>query len=127
MALRLSRRKIAAYAVEQLLSGAKKDTVLKEIAAYLITMRRTRELDLLVRDLEDVFSQHGIVVADITSARALSDGLKTEISKLAGGKTVQLRETLDPDVLGGIRLEIPGKRFDGTLRHKLTLLKAKQL
>jgi len=127
MALRLSRRKLAAHAVEQLSTGAKKSTVLKEVAAYLIETRRTRELDLFVRDLEDAFAERGIIVADVTSAHVLSDDLKTEVKKLVSGKDVQLRASLDPDVLGGIRVEIPGKRFDGTLRHKLTLLKAKQL
>jgi F0F1-type ATP synthase delta subunit len=29
--------------------------------------------------------------------------------------------------LGGVRIDVPGKRFDGTIQRKLTALKAKQL
>ncbi len=82
MASRLSRRKIAAYAADKLIGGSSKKEVLREVAAYLITTRRTRELELLVRDIED---------------------------------------------LGGVRIDLPGKRFDGTILRKLTALKAKQL
>jgi len=126
MALRVSRRKLSAYAVERLLSGAKKAEVLRELAAYLVDTRRTRELELLVRDMEDALAERGIVVASVTTARPLSSELKAEVEKLVGGKA-QLRSAIDESVLGGIRVELPGKRYDGTIRHKLLQLKAKQL
>ena len=127
MALRLSRRKIATYAADQLLAGSPTRTVLRSVAAYLVEARRTRELALLVRDIEDVLSERGHVVADVTSAYPLSKSLKAEIKDLVGGDTVQLRESVDPSLLGGMKIDVPGKRFDGTIRRKLTALRAKQL
>ncbi len=127
MALRLSRRKIAAYVADKLVAGDKPAAALKEAAAYLLETGRTREQELLVRDIEDALAQRGVVVADVTSARALSGGIKAEIAKLVGGKSLQLRERIDPSVLGGVRINVPGKQFDGTVRRKLTQLKAKQL
>jgi len=126
MALRVSRRKLSAYAVGRLIGGAKKTEVLRELAAYLVDTRRTRELELLVRDIEDALAQRDIVVANVTTAHPLSAQLKAEVEKLVGGK-VQLKTTIDENVLGGIRVEVPGKRYDGTIRHKLLQLKAKQL
>jgi F0F1-type ATP synthase delta subunit len=76
MATRLSRRKIAAYAADKLAAGAASKKVLSEVAAYLIEMRRTREIDLLVRDIEDALEVRGIVVADVTSAYPLTEALK---------------------------------------------------
>lgn len=35
------------------------------------------------------------------------------------GKRIQLTTRLDPSVLGGVRLELPGKQLDGTLRARL--------
>jgi F-type H+-transporting ATPase subunit delta len=127
MAIRLSRRKIAAHAADSLLTGAPAKAVLQELAAYLVEMRRTRELDLLVRDIEDALASRGSVVADVASAHPLTETLKAEIAKLVGGKTLQLREVVDPTLLGGVRIDIPGKRFDGTIRRKITALRAQQL
>jgi F0F1-type ATP synthase delta subunit len=127
MAIRLSRRRIAAYVADKLLAGVPASKALREVAAYLLSMRRTREQDLLVRDIEDALAKKGSVVADVTSAHALSAGLKVEIGSLVGAKSLQFRETTDADVLGGIRIDIPGKRFDGTIQRKLIALRAKQL
>ena len=127
MAIRLSRRKIAAHVAGKLTSGVTMAETLQELAAYLIDTRRTRELDLLVRDIEDALATRGIIVADVTSAHPLDATLKAEIAKLVGGKSLQLREVVDPLVLGGVRVTIPGKRYDGTLQRKLTALKAQQL
>jgi F-type H+-transporting ATPase subunit delta len=127
MALRLSRRKIAAYAADQLLAGSSSSKVLREVAAYLIETKRTRELELVVREIEDALAERGTVIANITSARPLSASLRAEIAGLIGGKSPQLRELIDPTVLGGVRIDMPGKRFDGTIRRQLTALRAKQL
>lgn len=127
MAQRLSRRKIAAYAADKLLAGEKPARVTKELAAYLQATGRTREQELLVRDIEGVLSERGVTVASVTSAHPLSQQVKKELAALVGKGSLQLRETVDPSVLGGVRLDIPGKRFDGTLKRKLGLLKeAKQ-
>lgn len=127
MASRLSRRKIAQHVTEKLISGAKLSDIAKEVAAFLVTTRRTRELDLLVRDIEGELAARGIVIADVVSAYSLADELKKQIGELVKAKDLQLRETVDVSVLGGVRIDIPGKRLDGTLRHKLAALKAKQI
>jgi F-type H+-transporting ATPase subunit delta len=127
MAARVSRRKIALYVVQRLLAGAKQKAVMQEVAAFLVETRRIRELDLIVRDIEGELAANGIVVADVLSAYPLADELKKEVGKLVGAKDLQLRETVDPSVLGGMRIAVPGQRFDGTLRHRIAALKAKQI
>jgi F-type H+-transporting ATPase subunit delta len=127
MAARLSRRKIAHHVTDKLLAGVKLAPVMKEVAAFLVETRRTREFDLLVRDIEGELAAKGVVVADVVSAYPLADELKKQIGELVGAKDLQLRSTVDPEVLGGMRIDVPGRRFDGTLRHKLAALKAKQI
>lgn len=124
MAQRLSRRKIAAYAADQLQAGKAK-VALREVAAFLIETGREREAELLARDIEYVLMERGTTVARIASAHELTASLKAQIEKLIGGK-VQLKETIDPTLLGGVRIDTPDKRFDGTLAHKLAALKTKQ-
>lgn len=127
MANRLSRRKIAAYAVDHLDDGAEPSAVIKEIAAFLVDTRRTRELDLLIRDIEGELARRGTVIADVTSAYPLAEEIKKQIAELVKAKHLRLRETVDLGVLGGIRVEIPGGRFDSTIQHRLEVLKAKQI
>lgn len=124
MASRISRRKLAAYAAEQLVSGKKAGAVVKEVAAFLIDTKRTREAELLVRDIEAALAERGVVIADITSAFPLSDAVKADVKKLIGSGELVLREIVDPSVLGGIRLATPGKRLDATLKRKIQALKA---
>jgi F0F1-type ATP synthase delta subunit len=128
MAARLSRRKIAVFVTNKILAGNHQaHEVMRELAAYLVTERRTRELDLIVRDIEEMLADSGVIVADVASARPLSDAMKAEVTVMLGATSVQLRESVDEALLGGIRIDTPGKRFDGTIRHKLTALRAKQL
>jgi F-type H+-transporting ATPase subunit delta len=127
MAIRLSRRRIAAHAADRLLAGESHSTILRDIAAYLVETRRTRERELLVRDIEEALAARGSIIADVASASPLTDALKKQIMQLVGGTSLQLREVVDPTLLGGVRVDIPGKRFDGTMRRKLTALRAKQL
>lgn len=123
---RISRHKLAEYVAEKLSKGEGKKA-LSELAAFLVETRRTDETDLLVRDIELGLAERGVIVADVTTAHPLSESLKSDIKKMVGGNTLQLRETIDESVLGGVRIDIPGKRFDGTIRRKLTALKAKQV
>jgi F0F1-type ATP synthase delta subunit len=124
---RLTRRKIAVFVADKIVGGTSVDTALREVAAYLLATGRTREIELLVREIADVLAERGIVIADITTAHPLSDSMRTEVKKLVGSKTVHLRENIDESVLGGVLVDIPGQRFDGTIRRKLTALRAKQL
>lgn len=127
MATRISRRKLAAWVADKIANGQSTKDALLDVAAYLIDTRRTREQALLVRDIEDAMATRGVVVADVTTARQVSTDLSDAIKSLTGAKSLQLRTNVDESMLGGVRIDIPGGRFDGTIRHKLNALKAKQL
>ena len=127
MPARLSRRKMATFVADKLEAGASPSEALQEVAAYLQDTGRIREQELLVRDIEEEMASRGIVVADVVSARPLDESIKAQIKTMTGAKTLQIRQSVDESVLGGISVDVPGKRFDGTIRHKLNALKAKQL
>ena len=40
------------------------------------------------------------------------------------GKQIELRNQVDPDVLGGVRLDYDGKRLDDTVSHRLEAVRA---
>ena len=64
----------------------------------------------------------GILEVTAVSAVELTPALKEKLEKkleTVTGKTVCLRYRVDAAVLGGIRLELPGKELDGTVRRSL--------
>lgn len=44
--------------------------------------------------------------------------LKAQLEKVTG-KTILLENRVDPAVLGGVRVEVDGKRLDGTVKNRL--------
>ena len=45
-----------------------------------------------------------------------------EQSGTAPVTSVQLRQVVDPSVIGGVKIALPGQHYDGTIQHKLTAL-----
>lgn len=126
---RLSRRKIASYCAERLAAGDQ--SVLDELAALIVDENRQRETPLIVRDIEGALSGRGIVVADVAAARTVSADVTAALEQLVrqktGAKTVHFRPSVDPDLIGGVRLNLPGSELDTTIRRRLTTLKATKL
>jgi F-type H+-transporting ATPase subunit delta len=126
---RLSRRAIAEYISAGLIDGKSKKTLLSQLAGYLVETRRTKELDLIVRDIEFNLSQKGIVLATITSAFDLSVETKKALEEFVKSKTqatqVSLSSVVEPSVLGGVKISIPGRELDQTVAHQLTVLKTR--
>ena len=69
---------------------------------------------------------YGIVEARVTSAVPLTEeeraALRVKLAKLSG-KQVSLIETVDKAVLGGIRVEMDGRRYDNTIQDRLGRLR----
>jgi F0F1-type ATP synthase delta subunit len=126
MSARTSRRILSRHVSNRLLKG---DTeVIAQLAAYLLETKRTSEVDLIVRDVEDALVASGVVIADVTVAHDLDASLKSMIesyvSDMADVRKVYIRTKVDSSVLGGARIRVPGSEFDGTLRRRITKLQA---
>jgi F-type H+-transporting ATPase subunit delta len=119
---KISRRKLAQYAVDAHAKGTL-SRALQEIAAYLIESRRLRETELVVRAIEDEFAARGTVVAHVATARPLTSELQAAIMQLVGAKEISIVESVDPDLIGGVRIETPGKLLDATIKRKLLALR----
>lgn len=121
----ISQRRLAAYVAGQLLASGDKKRLIKELAAYLIETGRVRDLNQAVAAIEEALASRGAVVATVTTARPLSPENKQAIVKqfTPTGAKLYIREQIDPSVIGGFKIELPGSQFDGTVIHKLTTLK----
>ena len=124
MQSKLSRRKLALYVVASAKDGVIPVGIMKKVAAYLIDTGRTREVELVARAIEDELAEKGTVVATVTSAFPLDEALRMAVEDEIGAQTFALKEVVDPSVLGGVRIDMPGKRLDATLSRKLTMLRS---
>lgn len=67
-------------------------------------------------------ADHGIVTATVVTAVPLSDALQNKLEeklRQITGKQIVLRMQIDPEILGGIRINLDGKQLDATVRSRL--------
>ncbi len=125
---RLPRRKIAVYFADELLAGR---NVTNQLAAYLVETKRVREAVLIVRDIEVALADRGVLLADVASSRELAtetkDAITAYLKKTTGAHDIQLRTSVNTDLLGGVLVETPSERLDATIRHRLNQLTATKI
>lgn len=90
----------------------------------LVDKRREPLFDNIVEQFDQYRDQHeGRVQARVTTARKLDadllDALRAVLEEQSG-RTVVLEERIDPDVLGGIRVNLGDAVLDGTIRRGLS-------
>ena len=81
------------------------------------------EFDSCVSAYREAYQQaHRISEAEVTTARPLTSeqrqALIIKLRKMTG-REIELKEYTDPGVLGGVLLQLDGRRYDNTIRHRL--------
>ena len=89
--------------------------------------RRLFALPQIIRGFRQMAAAHrGEVEAEVVSAHSLTEEQRRELRDALGrfsGKTVSIRESVDPAILGGLVVRIGSRQIDTSLRTKLQSLK----
>ncbi len=100
------------------------------VGNFLRVVARNRRLFAIpgiIRAFRAMAAEHrGEVVADVTSAHALSSAQEKELAsalKSVAGKDISMNITVDPSLLGGLIVKIGSRQIDTSLRTKLNALK----
>jgi len=128
MIYKISRRELANYAIEQLLAGQSPRRLAKQLAAALIGSGRAKEADLLASDIEAELEQRKIVASlIISSANQLTAEIKKSlvayVRQASGVKDILAEAKVEPDLLGGFKLETANRSWDKTIKKQLTDIK----
>lgn len=128
MATKISRLKIAAAMADKLDLAKNEKQLSREIAAYLLSLRRTSELDSLLRDIMQIRADRGIVEVTAVTAHPLTAAVSKDIEKnirthFPAAKTIIVSEIHDDQVVGGVRLELANQQLDLSVRAKLNRFK----
>lgn len=125
--MKVSRRKLAMAVVSQLRSSKDRAQVVRGLAAYLVEHKMTNQAELLMKDIARLLAEtEGHLLAEVTSAFALTPDTRKSIEGYirakTGATTIELTESVNPDLVGGFTLRIPGRELDASIRHKLNQL-----
>jgi len=89
--------------------------------------RRLFAVSEIIRGFNALVAKHkGEVTAYVTVADALSDARMGEIRdtlKTVTGKDVQIDVTIDPSIIGGLKVKVGSRMVDASLRTKLNSIK----
>ena len=108
-------------------SGSKKKSA-EEIAAYLLSEGRVSDLDSIMRDVQADWAEAGVIEVIASSAHDLSAenkaDIKKEVSKIyPSANRIIITHVEDPEVIGGIRLNLPNQQLDLSVEAKLNKFK----
>jgi F-type H+-transporting ATPase subunit delta len=108
--------------LDRLLSG-KVSPVTEELVRNVLTSVLPGSADVAIERLSDVASRRrGQSVARVTTAVALTDAQEQRLTEVLGriyGRSIGLQVTIDPDVLGGLIVQVGDEVIDGSIAHRL--------
>ena len=128
--MKTPRMQIARVIAAETLDGSFGSGQVTSLAAYLLDEGRSSEVESLVRDVQNIRTSHGIIDAVVYSAHPLSVSAMQAVEAEArrvypAARRIIITPALDPSLIGGVRLELPGCRLDlsvaGELRKFKTL------
>lgn len=97
----------------------------------LVKKRRMRYVMEVIKAFKDLTNKHfGIEEGILYAGYDISDAEVREVEQAISkkeNKTINLRVVKDPSLIGGIKVEINNRVFDGSIKNKVTLLKKELL
>jgi len=91
---------------------------------------RSVAINEIIEAFNNKYRQHkGIQVVELTTAVAVSEDVKASISKALAGsrilqnKTIELKEKVDPSIIGGLVVQVEDQLFDASIKHDLQHIK----
>ncbi|HVX56753.1 MAG TPA: F0F1 ATP synthase subunit delta [Candidatus Saccharimonadales bacterium] len=126
--MKARRPRIAQVIADQTLKSGVSKRLSREVAAYLLSEHRTGELDSIVRDVQADWAAAGQVEVIASSAHPLTAAVRADITRqikrlYPQAKRVIVTEVRDPDVIGGVRLNLADRQLDLSVEAKLNKFK----
>jgi len=107
--------------------GSRVQTVMVHFLQLLLDKKRFNLLDDVARSFRHMADEHrGVVVANVAAPSPLTEAqlqrLKERLMKMTG-KTVELKCSIETEMLGGIKVVLGDRLLDGSVRNALSDLR----
>lgn len=114
-------------AMAKLADGVGVGALTKKFLGLMAQKRRLAELPRALRGFESLVAEaRGEAAAKVVSAAPLSGEQKASLgealSQMAGGRKVHMQVEVDPDLIGGLVVQLGSKMIDTSIRSKLASL-----
>ena len=124
-----SRRQVTMAVVRMIEAGIPIKRIAQILAAYLIQSKQTRNVELYLRDIELAVSEcFGITTVHVASVRKLNQAtrkrIKQLVSSFSDAKKIEMIETIDPELIGGVVVSTADSEMDGSVRAKIRNLRS---
>ncbi|MCA1806924.1 MAG: F0F1 ATP synthase subunit delta [Actinobacteria bacterium] len=124
MSASLPRKDLAEALLDIVIASDDTKKTIEQIAAYLVTEGQAAELDALLRDMEDIqLNTSSLQEVQTSSAYSLSADVKRAIESLFDAEHVRLHESIDKQLVGGVRVRSKDTVMDLSIRTQLNRLK----
>ena len=112
-------------ALEELLEGG--EDLLRKFLLVLVSKGRAGQLEEISREFDRMVAEHeGVIHAELTTAVELSEDDAQELLQQierASGRKVEATRSVDPNLIGGIVLQVGSHRLDASVRGRLERLR----
>ncbi|TVQ47558.1 MAG: F0F1 ATP synthase subunit delta [Gloeocapsa sp. DLM2.Bin57] len=100
---------------------------LKNFMMLLVDRGRIMFLDKIAEKYLELFRKlNNVVLAEVTSATTMSEGqlqaVKDKITSLSGATAVEVKTTVEPDLIGGVIIKVGSQVYDTSIRGQLRRL-----
>lgn len=128
MPISTTRKELAEVIGEKTLHMQDREALVNGVAAYISTSRQSIDLDSLMRDIMQYRLEHGIVEAIAVSAHEVDTRVIKDIEDLlrehfTAAKSFLVDTRIDPNIIGGVRIELPQENLDLSIKSKLNTFK----
>ena len=117
--------RLKASALEELLGG--EEELVRNFLLLLAEKNRAGEIEEIAREFERlVAEEEGILDVELTTAVELSDEEARDVIEQiekASGRKVEATRNVDPDLIGGLVLQVGSLRLDASVRGRLNRLR----
>ena len=127
--MKVSRRDLARMVAKKAAVKQPSRAWLTALAAYLLQTNRVSELAPMLRDVRREWAASGRLDVTATSAHPLSPPAKQDIRAAAKhlyprAKQLVITPTIDPSLIGGVKLDIVDYEIDISVRRRLERFRA---
>lgn len=103
------------------------DPILMNFLELLLENHRMPAIFRIRRRYDDLWERENrLLPVEVTTALDLGEGVADEIGRRVGeqtGRKVQVKSTIDPDILGGIVLRVGNSILDASIKNRLEQLR----
>lgn len=121
--MKYSPRQYAQALYESLREIEDVDSVFKNFYTILLRNNDLKLINKVIEKIEEIDKEErGVKEVEVTGAKKIDKDLVLKLREIIGNKT-EIQEKIDPDLIGGLKIQINDLLIDGSIKGKLNKLR----